>query len=161
MITVENSRTEKTECAVREEIEQLLFAEVTLLNGDNTEEDLNMEISKILADDIIENMNVVADTFDVVEDDGENVPNGAYVYTSGSLTEMKFDRYSTVADAVRHAVRLIDAKIICDGQVVTYDSLDDDIAYYIDTRSNKAKLVSLNSVVEGMTNEFRRCSCCY
>lgn len=129
---------------VREWLEQILFEEITVLNGENTEEDLNMEIARELMNDKIEKVDaLVMKTFETEMDNNEVKPNGAWLYAGGLVDELIFERYDTIASAIKAAVSLINAKIICDGNIVTYDILNDNEAYYVDDTVGKVKIVSL------------------
>lgn len=130
-----------------ENLVQVIFADVTVLNGEITEEALNMVISKELAHDRLSTA-TVADNGILVkemlspEDDTEKVePNGAYLYVEGDT--WKFERCNTIAEAVRKAVGCINAKVLCNGKVIEYDAIDDTEAYYIDEKHKKLRVVKL------------------
>lgn len=134
---------------VREQFERVLLAEITELNGDITEEGLNMEIARELLDDRIEQLtfnnrdNLVAETLDSVKDTEQVEVNGAFVYKLDEKGNFIFEKYNTIADAVRKAIKMINADIICNGEVITYDELDSNTAYYIDDRINKVVMVDI------------------
>jgi hypothetical protein len=126
------------------ELEQILLVEITMLNGDNTEEDLNMAIAKeIMRDKLQQSESFIIERLDSEVDTADIKANGVYVYVGGLIEELFFERFDTVADAIKTAVNKIDAKIICDGNIITYDILSDTEAYYIDEEVGKVKLVEL------------------
>lgn len=138
--TVEN-RFNTTE----ETVEQLLFTEVTELNGHETEEELNMAIVKELMHEKLseESFKKSVEELKSEIDKEANIKNGVFVFVDGDTYSWKYDRYDTIAEAVRHAVLEIDAKIICNGEIIIYDALSDEDAYYIDERTKTVKIVSL------------------
>lgn len=135
---------------VKEQLVRVLFFQVTEINGDSTEEDLSMEISKALVEDNIrkaglENEEAFSvETIEAEYDTEEIELNGAYVYSGKTMENWEFNRYKTIADAVRAAIHMIDAKIICNGNIIIYDSLNDEQAYYIDEFENTIKIVNLD-----------------
>lgn len=135
---------------VREQLIQVIFAEITLLNGDNTEEDLNMVISRTIADEklkntkLVTNKSLIAEQLESEVDIEKIEPKNAWIYSEGTTESWLFDKFDTIADAVRAAVKMINTKVICEGKIVTYDTLSDTEAYYIDNRDGKVKLVNLN-----------------
>ena len=130
--------------AVRVRLEQMLLVEITMLNGENTEEDLNMAIVKeIIKERLQQKESLILERFSSENDKAEIEPNGVYVYVGGLLEDFSFERYNTMADAVRAAVNKVGAKVICEGCLVTYDTLNDTEAYYVDDKAGKVKLVKL------------------
>lgn len=133
--------------ALERQLLQLIFVRVTALNGEETEADLNLVISEnIMRDnlnDFIKN-NLVVETLKGEPDLEEKIiDNGVFVYNYKSLINWSFNKYNTIADAVRAAIKTLNATIICNGKVITYDILDDESAYYIDTDDNKMKIVTI------------------
>jgi hypothetical protein len=138
---------------IKEQLVQVIFTNITSLNGENTEEDLNMLISEKIAEDKLNTTEVVDATSlkgcisnrIQSELDLENIePNGAWLYKDNTSEEWMFDRYDTIADAVRAAINMINATIICDAHVIPYDKLDADTAYYVDDRTDSVRIVELN-----------------
>lgn len=129
----------------KEQLIKVIFASITELNGDDTEEELNMIISERIAEQDIQEMkkNIIAQKLESEIDIENKEMNGAYVYSYESMSNWMFKKFETIADAVREAVTMINAIVICDGDVITYDVLDDGQAYYIDNRVEKAKIVRL------------------
>lgn len=75
--------------------------------------------------------------------DEENYePNGAWVYRLDTGLDMEFRKFDTIADAIRRAVKLEGAIVICDGKEVAFDMSDKHTAYYID-KNKDFKLVRL------------------
>jgi hypothetical protein len=64
-----------------------------------------------------------------------------FVYCNNSLVDWTFERFDTIADAVKKAVNYFNAYIICDGEVINYDALNDTTAYYY--AGDKMKIVKL------------------
>ena len=132
---------------LKEQILQLIFTRVRELNSENTEEDLNMLISeKILEDrlgncigDIDENIKVVKGE----PDENKHEPNGAWVYRDGVEHPWVFEKFSTIAEAIRRAVEVINSVVICNGTVVHFDLAGDGQAYYIENNTGKIKLVNI------------------
>ena len=116
---------------LKEELVQVLFKEVEEFNGSSTEEELNMDITRIIIEEKLKTFNFVEKLKSDV-DTLEAKPNGVWVYAANSIDTFVLDVFTTVADAVKTAVKLIDAKIICEGKLMTYDALNDNEAYYID-----------------------------
>lgn len=77
------------------------------------------------------------------EDTGEVEKNGVYIYNAHGEMGLMFNRYNTIADAVRDGLKLINAAILCEGEIIEYDVLDDETAYYIDNRVGKVMLVNI------------------
>ena len=133
----------------REQYEQVLFSEITHLNGDNTEEALNLMITQTIIEERIKEAELkdrnalVEAIFDSKLTDENVEPNGVYLYNGSSIENLLFERFDTIADAVRAGVKQINAKIIKDGDIITYDSLDSDTAYYVDDKKEKVMLVDL------------------
>lgn len=123
--------------AVRNPIMQIIFAEIKVLNGDNTEESLNMSISEQIIADISK------DERNEKYKDYRECQDGAWVHSNNSLEDWVFERYDTVEEAVKHAVKMVNAQVISDGRVVMYDTLSDKEAYYLDNCENKLKVVAI------------------
>ena len=135
--TTEHNNTEKT-------LEQI-FEEVTELNGEETEEGLNMAIAQELVQERTR-QNLLKTSITRLEsevDSGKKLEKGVFVYQNEDLFSWTFDKYDTMADAVRAAVLLVNASIIYNGQEVIYDALSDVDGYYIDNETNKVMLVTL------------------
>ena len=141
-ITIEQS-TENTEYT--EKTLEQIFEEVTELNGEETEEGLNMAIAQeLIRERKKQNLLTTSITrLDSEVDKGEKLEKGVYVYQNEDLFSWNFDRYDTMADAVRAAVLLVNATIIYNGEEVIYDALSDVDAYYINNETNKVMLVTL------------------
>lgn len=120
---------------IKNTIMQIIFAEITVLNGDNTEEALNMLISEQIVEDISKGK--------TSELNKETTIDGAWVHTNNSLEDWVFERYDTVEEAIKHAVKMVNAKIISNGKLVMYDTLNDKEAYYLDNSENKLKVVAI------------------
>lgn len=131
--------------ALKEQIVQVIFASVTVLNGEETEEDLNMAISeKILQSNLEEiKKNLITERLESEADSEEIIENGVFVYSYESMSEWLFNKYSTMADAIRAAVKILNASVISNGKVITYDIIDNESAYYIDDNAGKMKIVNL------------------
>lgn len=134
---------------LRQQYRTVLLAEITELNGENTEDELNMVIMEGILEDRVRtakklNTNtVIAEKLLREKDRGEKVINGVYVYESTSIMNFSFEKYSTIADAVRSAVTKIKAYIICNGEIIEYDALSDTEAYYIDKIKHRMVTVTL------------------
>jgi hypothetical protein len=137
---------------VKEQLVQVIFTNIITVNGENTEEDLNMLISERIASDKIKNTEIVNKNSlkgcvrtrkhkDVDLDELE--PNGVWVYKDATSDDWMFDRYDTVADAVRAAINTIGATIICNGDIIVYDTIDKKTAYYVDSYTDMIKIVNL------------------
>ena len=116
---------------LKEELVQVLFEEISEINGDSTEEELNMDITRMIVEERLKTFNLV-EKLKSETDNRETKPYGVWVYAVNSVDSLVLDMFNTVADAVKTAVRMIDAKIICEGKLLTYDALNDNEAYYID-----------------------------
>lgn len=128
---------------LRENLVQVVLANVTRLNEENTEGELLMRISKELVEDKLKEGHLVVQALATENDTEQLVENGAYVYVEGTEENWNFDKYDTIADAVRAAVKLINAQVLYNGRVITYDTLNDDVAYYIDDEASKVKMVRM------------------
>lgn len=116
---------------LKEELVQVLFEEISEINGDSTEEELNMDITRMIVEERLKTFNFV-EKLRTETDDRAAKPYGVWVYAANSVDNLVLDMFTTVAEAVKAAVRLIDAKIVCEGKLLTYDALNDNEAYYID-----------------------------
>lgn len=137
-----------SEWTMRKQIETVLLAEITKLNGETTEEALNMVIMESILEERLKEVKVnrealIQERLDSEIDNENTETNGVYVYNADSLESLIFDKYDTIADAVRAAIKMINATILCDGNIVNYDTIDNSTAYYIDERVNKVKIVNL------------------
>lgn len=124
---------------------QVLFKNVTVLNGEETEEDLNMLISEKIVQNNLDEIkkNLVVEQLSSEMDTEKLEDTGVFIYKYESLDNWKFTKHNTIADAVRAAIKDINVTIIYKGEVVTYDTLDSKSAYYIDNSCNKIKIVNL------------------
>lgn len=124
---------------VQNQLEQVVFDEVSEINGENTDRELNVDISKLVVNNKLTNTAIKSNLANTQHMEH----HGAWVYMDRSIDEWEFSRYNTIADAVKQAIKEIGAKIICDGQIIDYDALDDSQAYYIDSRTSKIGLVTI------------------
>lgn len=136
------------EVALREQFETVLLAEITELNGDITEEGLNMVIMEHIIEERVkaaqlDREQLVDERLFSEEDAGKIEKNGVYVYNAYGEMGLVFDKYDTIADAVKAGLKLINATILCDGEIIEYDTLDSETAYYIDNRAGKVMLVTI------------------
>lgn len=138
---------------IKEQLVQVIYTNIAELNGEETEEDLNMIISERIAEDrlthtIIDNKDSIhgyIESTKVGVVDSEDIePNGAWIYRDETHNDWMLQRYDTIADAIRSAVKLINAMVLCDAMVIDYDTIDNDTAYYIDKRTDSVKVVELN-----------------
>lgn len=131
---------------VQEQIKRIVFTRVRQLNGSNTEEDLSMVITeKLLSDKFsLEKLKKNIEIVNGELDNGKLEPNGAWMYRESSTEKWLFERFDTIADAIRAAVRNINTIVLCDGEEVNFDTLDNDKAYYIERNTGKIKVVNLN-----------------
>lgn len=136
---------------VKQQLQAAVLSIITQLNGDNTEKELNIMIAqeiveeKIVRARIVENtlLGCKTDTY-IKEKDIEKIePNGAWVYKEDSLEDWTFKRHETIADAVREAIQMINSQVICNGETIVFDTLNEKEAYYLDNKENKAKIVEL------------------
>ena len=124
----------------------VIFERVSDINGFDMEEALmsmitervktSCNVNKVLAKAGIE-----AYTVPVEDASNEKVEKGVYVYCSQSILDWTYERFDTIADAIRTAVRMFDAYIISNGNIIKYDALDDNTAYYYE--NNIMKLVHI------------------
>ena len=133
---------------VREQFETVLLAEITELNGDITEEGLNMAIMEHIIEervkaDQLDREQLVEERLFSEEDTGKIEKNGVYIYNAYGEMGLVFDKYDTIADAVKAGLKLINATILCNGEIIEYDVLDSETAYYIDNKAGKVMLVSI------------------
>lgn len=137
------------ESTVYDLFETVVLAEITELNGNITEGGLNMMIMKEIVSDRTHEKelecgkNMVSCIMDSEEDSEKEVKNGAYVYNAYNKEGLLFNRHNTIADAVREAVMMINAIVICNGKSIIYDTIDNETAYYLDDEDNKVKVVKL------------------
>lgn len=116
------------------------------LNGVETEEVLISMITSTLVErstvsSLFEQRDIVAYTVTPEQDDNNKVEKGVFVYCNNSLVDWSYERFDTIADAIRRAVKCINAYIICNGEIINYDALDEYTAYYYS--GEKMKLVML------------------
>lgn len=137
-----------SELALRKQFETVLLAEITELNGEITEEGLNMAIMESIIDERVkaaqlDREQLVDERFFSEEDTGKIEKNGVYIYNAYGEMGLVFDKYDTIADAVKAGLKLINATILCDGEIIEYDTLDSETAYYIDNRAGKVMIVNI------------------
>lgn len=136
------------ELTLRKQFERVLLAEITELNGEITEEELNMVIMENIIEERakkaqLDREQIVEARLTSKEDTGKVEKNGVYIYNAHGEMGLMFNRYNTIADAVRDGLKLINAAILCEGEIIEYDVLDDETAYYIDNRVGKVMLVNI------------------
>lgn len=136
------------ELTLRKQFETVLLAEITELNGEITEGGLNMAIMESIIEERVkaaqlDREQLVKERLTSEEDTGKVEKNGVYVYNAYSEVGLLFDKYDTIAEAVREALKTINATILCDGEIIEYDVLDAETAYYIDNRVGKVMLVNI------------------
>lgn len=137
-----------SELTLRKQFETVLLAEITELNGEITEEGLNMAIMESIIDERVkaaqlDREQLVDERFFSEEDTGKIEKNGVYIYNAYGEMGLVFDKYDTIADAVKAGLKLINATILCDGEIIEYDTLDSETAYYIDNRAGKVMIVNI------------------
>lgn len=133
---------------LRKQFETVLLAEITELNGEITEEGLNMAIMENIIEERVkaaqlDREQLVEERLTSEEDTEKLEKNGVYIYNAYGEIGLVFDKYDTIADAVRAGLKLINATILCDGEIIEYDTLDAETAYYIDNRIGKVMLVNI------------------
>ena len=116
------------------------------LNEIETEEVLISMITSTLVEksttsSLFEQRDIIAYTVTPEQDNNEVIKQGVYVYCNNSLVDWSYERFDTIADAIRKAVKCINAYIICNGDIINYDALDEKTAYYYS--GEKMKLVML------------------
>ena len=136
------------ELTLRKQFERVLLAEITELNGEITEEELNMVIMESIIEERakkaqLDREQIVEARLTSKEDTGKVEKNGVYIYNAHGEMGLMFNRYNTIADAVRDGLKLINAAILCEGEIIEYDVLDDETAYYTDNRVGKVMLVNI------------------
>ena len=130
----------------RESIKQVIFERVLAINGFETEEALVSMITEEIKKDVkvnklFEQAGILAYEIPAIKDEEAIESKGVYLYCNNSLLDWTYERYETIADAIREAVKYFDAYIICNGEIIDYDALDDNTAYYYD--NNCMKLVNI------------------
>ena len=136
------------ELTLRKQFETVLLAEITELNGEITEEGLNMAIMESIIEERVkaaqlDREQLVEERLTSEEDTGRLEQNGVYIYNAYGEMGLVFDKYDTIADAVKAGLKLINATILCDGEIIEYDTLDSETAYYIDNRIGKVMVVNI------------------
>lgn len=126
--------------------EQVVFERLREINGSDTEEALISMITATLVEEskvskLFEQRDIIAYTVTPEQDEDKNIEKGVYVYCNNSLIDWSYERFDTIAEAIKRAVKCINAYIICNGEVISYDALDENTAYYY--AGNKMKLVTL------------------
>ena len=142
---------------LKEQFEQMIYERASELNGCDTEEELNMEISKLITKDKLSNA-VIVDSRTVrgyivadrnrqrhlhksmksLESVGSSTEQ-AWVYRDESENDWIFKKYESIKDAVRAALTEINTTVICNGNVIDFDRIDDYRAYYIDYNTRERK----------------------
>ena len=123
---------------VMENLRQIIFTKISTMNEDNTEEALiSMITDNILKVSTINEV-LTYNNRETVND----LPNKEiYLYCNNSLHDWTYERCLDIADAVKKAIKLIDAYIICNGNIISYNTLNDKVAYYcIDDKVRIVKL---------------------
>lgn len=64
-----------------------------------------------------------------------------FLYCNNSLYDWTYERCVNIVEAVKKAVKRIDAYIICNGNIISYNTLNDNMAYYC--VDDKIKIVNL------------------
>lgn len=113
----------------------------------------NIELDKVLQDEIVKNivskrlqsMSKV-ETYKIegfkvkskkVLDISKIEPKGVWVYSEPTVEKWIFERYDTIEQAIKAAIMYIgDVKIICDGEIINWDVVDNYRAVYEDTSCN-------------------------
>lgn len=122
--------------AVKLEIVKILFLGLSTDMYTYTEEDLRMAISEKIGELALKGSSIEDKT------DERIIENGAWVYKYSGDGKWIFERYNTIEDAVRRAICLIDAQVICNGGIVKYDSFNEREAYYVDDYTGELKFVA-------------------
>lgn len=122
----------------KSKVANLIFVDLSNSTDVWTEEGLRMIISRKVASRALEKSQVVDNT------DEQVVKNGAWVYENEEDGKWIFERYNTIEQAVRRAVNLINAKVICDGEIIKYDTFDANEAYYVDRYTNEVVFMKIN-----------------
>jgi hypothetical protein len=146
--TRKNNLTNLTD--LKQQLTQVLFQEVAELNQDETsdEEGLYMIIAQELAEERISNSEIAnqikleSEVIELRDDENERVQEGVWVYAPGNAVTWQFERYETIADAVRAAIHMINAVVLYKGEKIVYDSLDEKKAYYIDKKTKSAMIIA-------------------
>lgn len=120
-------------------VEQIVYEYVTYVNGEDTDKELNYMIAKEITKN---NESLNTNVINVEMDNEKELSTGCFIFT-GNLADWTFTKYNTIAEAVRNAVKMINAHILYKGNTLIYDALSDTEAYYIDNESGKVKLVEL------------------
>jgi allantoicase len=135
---------------LREQLLHVYLRQIEQINNNKQAEGgLYMIIAQELVDERLNNANIVVDNeirvevMDLIEDKNTVEENGAWIYSDGTVDKWEFRRCNTIAEAVRAAIHMINAKVLCNGEEIVYDSLNENTAYYIDKRTNEAKMVAI------------------
>lgn len=106
---------------------------LNLLDGVDIEEELCMEISDNVLDRVMEISKISDNTTKNI------VGHGAWVYSNGIEYPWIFERYDTIEDAVRRAVGLIGASVVFNGKIVRYNTVENNMVYYINPDTDIAR----------------------
>ena len=132
---------------LKNQMERIISERLTVINGSKTENELNNLIAKDLTSERISGKNSYEHIFGIDNIDNNDIweiePNGAWVYAEYSIEDWFFKRYDTISEAVRDAVNMIEAYVICDGEIVEYNTMSDGTAYYIDNRTNIIRVINI------------------
>ena len=125
---------------------QVIIERVREINEIETEEALINMITSTLVEKsnvskLFEQRDIIAYTVETEPDDQDVLEKGVFVYCNNSLVDWSYEKFDTIADAIRRAVKYFNAYVICDGNIINYDALDEKTAYYYS--GNKMKIVKL------------------
>lgn len=134
---------------VTDNLRSIIFRKVAIMNEENTEEalismitDNIMKCSKIngICTDL-KDVNIHKNLVKKPNLKSDILNKDIFLYCNNSLYDWTYERCDDIIDAVRKAVKHIDAYIICNGNIISYNTLNDSTAYYC--VGNKIKLVEL------------------
>lgn len=116
-----------------------VFERVTEINDSNMEK----ELLHMITDRVVKNssINKVLLEKGILAYNNDEVDNAVYVFCNSSLFDWTFEKFDSIPDAIKNAVQYINAYIICNGEVVRYDAIDDKTAYYY--KNDNLRLVHL------------------
>lgn len=111
-----------------------------MINGENTDNELNEAIYESA---IRPNLKLVYPCKNSVTRDKNDFSQWVWVYTNTSIENLSMKAFETVEEAISAAVRTINSYVLYRGNVVEFDTIDDNTAYYIDNSTRAKKLVSI------------------